>query len=268
MGEKPRRWQMVVGSIGHLARAVVYLLIAWFALEAAIRWQPGDTRGLGGALRTVLGEPGGAFFIAALAAGLLAHALWRALRASTRLGRGWRQLAWAFGDGFVAAFHTGLSVYTTVILVRGRSAPQQHRRSLVAAILAQPIGRVVAAGVGVGLLAFGIGSLIGAWRGRFLRDFDRARLGGSRWRVLSIVGRVGLGVRALLFGLGGALLLRSMVEARPASLSSGDVLRWVAESSYGIPLVALFALGLLAYAALMLAEAFWRRCDKNVRAPS
>jgi hypothetical protein len=59
--------------------------------------------------------------------------------------------------------------------------------------------------------------------------------------------------------IGGALLVGSAVRARADTVSSGDVLRRVAESAFGIPAVALMACGLLAYAALMLAEARWRR---------
>ena len=261
--ERARPWQVLLGRVGYAARATIYVLIACFALEAAVRWDPHETRGLGGAWRTLVGEPGGRWLLGTLALGLLAHAAWRAVQALTDVdgvGRGLRGVAIRTGDGLVGAFYLGLFAYALVLLVTGGHAGGDGaKRSAMSDVLTHPFGRVVAAGVGVGLLVFGIVELFAAWRGSFLRDLDRRHLGPGGDLALSVVGRVGVAVRGLLFGVAGALLFRSAVRARADTVSSGDVLRRVAESAFGIPTVALLALGLLAYAALMLAEACWRR---------
>ncbi|MGZ3406929.1 MAG: DUF1206 domain-containing protein, partial [Polyangia bacterium] len=95
-------------------------------------------------------------------------------------------------------------------------------------------------------------------------DFDPSALDGARRRAIAIIGRIGLAGRALVFGAAGALLVRSTWRARADTVGTGDVLRQLLTGPFGPPVVAVIAVGLFAYAALMVGEAVWRR---NVRAP-
>jgi hypothetical protein len=56
--------------------------------------------------------------------------------------------------------------------------------------------------------------------------------------------------------------VRSAWRARADTIGTGDVLRHLVAGPFGSEIVAAIALGLFAYAALMIFEAAWRR---NVR---
>jgi hypothetical protein len=73
-----------VGILGHLARAVVFTLIGLFLLKAAWQFDPNEARGLDGALMELAQQPYGALLLGAVAAGLMAYALYCFVQARYR----------------------------------------------------------------------------------------------------------------------------------------------------------------------------------------
>lgn len=265
--EQARPWEEAVGRVGYGARAGLYILIGCFALAAVVRLDPRQPKGVSEALRTLVHEPGGRWLLGALALGLLAHALWRGAQAAADLehvGHALRGVALRIGYALVGLFYAGLCVETVLLMVH-RARPDGSERHTVAAVLAHPLGRFVVLAIGVGLLIFGVVELVAAWRARFVHDFDGRRMGRTLRRTIAIVGRVGVGARGLVFGIAGVLLMHSAWRARADTVGTGDVLRRVAGSAFGLPAVAVLAVGLFAYAGLMLAEAGWRRMSRRDR---
>ena len=74
MGSDERRLFMVVGRIGLLARALVFVLIGYFLLKTAIDFHAGTAVGVDGALARLHGEPGGPVLVGLVGAGLLMFA--------------------------------------------------------------------------------------------------------------------------------------------------------------------------------------------------
>lgn len=72
MGEAAR-WAMLTGRIGTVARAVVILVAGAFVALAAWQANPEQTRGLGGALATVVRQPYGPYLLGLTAAGLILY---------------------------------------------------------------------------------------------------------------------------------------------------------------------------------------------------
>ena len=79
-----RGWTVVVGVIGHAARAVVFGLIGLFLARAAWQYDPSEAIGIDGALRTVAEQPYGEVLLAAVAAGLLAYGFYCLVQARYR----------------------------------------------------------------------------------------------------------------------------------------------------------------------------------------
>ena len=73
-----------VGIVGHLARFVVWGLIGAFLAKAAWEFDPQEAVGLDAALREVARQPYGGFLLGALAAGLIAFALYCFVQARYR----------------------------------------------------------------------------------------------------------------------------------------------------------------------------------------
>jgi Domain of Unknown Function (DUF1206) len=84
MSETERRWTIRIATVGFIARAVVFGLIAWFFLNAATEYDPSKARGLDGALRKLATERYGTWLLSIVAAGLLAYGVFCVIQARYR----------------------------------------------------------------------------------------------------------------------------------------------------------------------------------------
>lgn len=84
MGAEERRTFMLLGRIGLSARALVFALIGYFVLRAAIDYNPNNAVGVDGALARIHNQPAGPWLLAAAAAGLLVFAAFSMLEARYR----------------------------------------------------------------------------------------------------------------------------------------------------------------------------------------
>lgn len=76
MSARARTWAKRSGYLGLTARGVVFSIIGWFFLRAAWKAQPGEARGLDGALATVAAQPYGPWLLGLVAVGLMAYGVY------------------------------------------------------------------------------------------------------------------------------------------------------------------------------------------------
>jgi hypothetical protein len=76
MGPRIREWISLLGTIGHLARMVVFGLVGIFLVKAAIDYNARAAVGLDGALAKIVHRSYGPFALGVVAAGLIAFALY------------------------------------------------------------------------------------------------------------------------------------------------------------------------------------------------
>jgi Domain of Unknown Function (DUF1206) len=76
MGLRMKEWIGRIGTVGHLARMVVFGLVGIFLIKAAVDFRAGAAVGLDGALAKVLHHSYGTYMLAIVAAGLIAFALY------------------------------------------------------------------------------------------------------------------------------------------------------------------------------------------------
>lgn len=79
-----KRWVKRLGRLGFAARAVVFGLIGGFLLLAALRTDPSQAKGLGGALRTLARQSHGQFLIGVVALGLFSYGSFMFVKARFR----------------------------------------------------------------------------------------------------------------------------------------------------------------------------------------
>lgn len=68
-------WGTRVGVVGLLARMIVFCLIGWFVIRAAVDYDPKKAIGLDGALQKLAGQSYGPWLLGITAAGLIAYGL-------------------------------------------------------------------------------------------------------------------------------------------------------------------------------------------------
>ena len=76
MSAAARRWAVRIGTVGWLARMVVFGLIGVFLIKAALEYDPQDAIGLDGALQKLAQQSYGSWLLGLVAVGLIAYALY------------------------------------------------------------------------------------------------------------------------------------------------------------------------------------------------
>jgi hypothetical protein len=84
MTGEERRSYTVIGVLGHAARGIVFGLVGFFIVRAAWEYDPDDAIGLDGALAKLAHAEYGSLLLGAVAAGLLAYALFCLVQARYR----------------------------------------------------------------------------------------------------------------------------------------------------------------------------------------
>jgi hypothetical protein len=73
---RPGDWIVKAGRIGYIAKGVALAIVGGLFVLAAIRHKPSEATGLDGALRNLLGAPGGPVLLALVALGLIAFGIY------------------------------------------------------------------------------------------------------------------------------------------------------------------------------------------------
>lgn len=84
LSARGRRWVVRVGRAGLAARGLVLGVIGGFLLLAAVQSDPGEARGLGGALRTLEQQSYGPWLMSFVGLGLISYGIYQLVRARYR----------------------------------------------------------------------------------------------------------------------------------------------------------------------------------------
>ena len=84
MRPEVKTWITRIGTVGHVARAVVFALIGWFLLKAAYEFDANEAVGLDGALTKILKADYGPWLLGVVSAGLIAFGVYSVSEARYR----------------------------------------------------------------------------------------------------------------------------------------------------------------------------------------
>lgn len=73
---QPGEWIVKAGRVGYIAKGVALAIVGGLFVLAAVRHKPSEASGLDGALRSLLGAPGGPVLLALVALGLVAFGVY------------------------------------------------------------------------------------------------------------------------------------------------------------------------------------------------
>jgi len=82
--EPVKRWFTIFGTVGHVARSIVFGMVAAFLIKAAYDYKANEAIGLDGALAKLYNGAHGAWLLGAVAAGLIAFACFSLVEARYR----------------------------------------------------------------------------------------------------------------------------------------------------------------------------------------
>ncbi len=250
----------VAARWGLAARAFVYLLLGVIALSTAFGHSSSESDQWG-ALQQLNHRGFGHLLLWVVAIGLAGYALWRLSEAAFgvsgeghRVGPRVKSLVRSLVYAFLA--------YSAFSIVVGHpTSSQAGRQEDFTAKAMQYSGGRLAVGI-VGAVIVGIGVVLvaeGVTR-RFEKDLDLSGASPRSRRVVEVLGAAGTTARGAVFALAGVFVIQAAVDYKPAKAAGIDgALRALRDTSAGPALLAVFAVGLMAFGLYGFAAARWQR---------
>ena len=238
---------------GYAARGVVYLLVGFLVLWSCTRGG-GQAEGSTGALQSIADEPFGTLLLWLIAVGLAAFALWRliqAIRDPDGQGTDAKGLT-IRGAMLVSAVLHGALAFTAASIAQG-SGSGEGGQGWSAQLMQESWGRWLVILAGLAVIGAGIAQVVKGWKGSFMKYFDTtaAELG-----TLYTVCRFGLVARGVVFGIIGYLIAHAAWNYQPQQTDGlRGAFQLIMQQPYGVVLLAIVGLGMLAFAVYCFVEA-------------
>lgn len=248
---------------GYGARGFVYLSVGVLTLLAAADLI-GDAVGTKGAVVWLAEQPLGRVWLMLVAVGLLAFVMWRALQAvfdADHEGRSWRAIGTRMSQAFSGMSYAALAVSALALMLDKPSDPAiegvVRSQEQAAAVLALPFGNLLLIAGGLAIFGIGAANIVKAWR----EDFSEylACSAETRRRV-SPLARAGHVARGLAYLPLAVLVMAAGLTSQASDVTTpGAALEVIERQPAGPWIVALCALGFIAFGAFSFIEARFRR---------
>jgi hypothetical protein len=260
------------GRAGWFAKGIVYLLAGGLALivvDRSFGWSHvtvgSKEASPTGAIKEVAQSSGGPLLLVALALGMFLYAAWRlatAVRPGSTDAEGW---ATRVGYFVSVIMYTTFGI-TAISLVKGRAAKANGNKTvtdITSRVMEHTAGRWLIGIAGALTIAAGIYRFRKGLKSDVTDDVDMSGMSAerSRWtRRLGAIGEVGRGIAMALIGF---FLVRAAITFNASEATGLDgALRRLALESWGVAVVAVVAVGLIAYGVFCLGTFTRRRLQE------
>ena len=246
----------LMARTGFAVNGLLHILIGGIALSVA--FGSGGKADQSGALSGLASTPGGTLLLWVVTLGLLALGLFQVLEVV--LVRGTDKDAWVDrakeGGKAIAYLAIGFSAFSVAKGGGGSSSGQTQ--SLTAKLLAAPGGVFLVVLLGLGVLAVGVYFVIKGARKKFLDDITLPS--GKAGRTVTVLGQVGYIAKGIAIGVVGILFCVAAFTSDPSEATGLDgALKSLADLPFGVVLLVVVALGLIAYGVYCFARARFAR---------
>ncbi len=255
-------WVRRLARFGYAAKGVVYIVMGALAVLAAAGLG-GSTTDQSGVFRAIASVPLGRVLLGLVAVGLLGYVIWRVLQAvADPDGEGAepRAVAKRLGYAGSALLHASLAFGAARLVLGGSGGGSSASESWTASLLAWPLGWLLVAAVGAGVVGGGLYQIYEAYHAEFRKYLKLGEMGEKTDDWIEHGGRFGVAARGVVFCIVGAFLVLAALQSDAEEVRGlGGALATVLQQPFGPYLLAVVAVGLIAYGLLMIAVARYRR---------
>ena len=260
-------WFEKLARLGYAAKGVVYFLIGLLAFQAA--FGAGEkTTDSKGALEIIVTQPFGKVLLGIVTLGLIGYALLRIVETildpdHTHDEKGFKQIARRLGSA-VSAVSYGTLAFSAIKLILGSNTSNKNStEERTALFLSQPFGQWLVGIVGIGIISFGFYQIYKAYKNKFVKNLNLSAMNASEKSWAKRVGKIGIAARGIVFALIGIFLTKAAVSFNPNEAKGlADALASLEQQPFGSWLLAIVALGLIAYSFYLLIQAKYPKFAK------
>lgn len=255
--------------LGYAIKGVIYITIGVLALGVAMgkNSTPADQVG---AITAIGKLPLGPPVLWIILLGLISYALWGFIRAlldpyhkgsdlKGLLERGGYLISGLTYASFV------LPTYRLINGIHSGSSGSQIARS-IGRIMSMPAGRWIVGFVGLAIVAGGAYQIYMGLSRKFQQQFKPYALSREQARTANQFGKFGTVARGVVFALAGLFVTLAAYLARPGEATGLDgALKFLARQPYGLWIMGIVAIGLMAFGVYSIIGAAWFRLKEPAR---
>lgn len=254
-----------LARFGFYAKGFLFIVIGILALMVALGQKGGELADPAGALETVAEMPYGRVLLIIFIVGAIAHGAWNVLRGIADVdnaGKKWQGIVRRVIAVGVGIFYFGLALTAIDILVADQEADRNGaiQRMLATILLALPLGALLMALIGLGVIGAGVSEFYSGVTGKYQENFKIRMLAEHQQWIISLLGVISFSARALILVMMGCFFIAAAFYYNPNEAAGVDrALAIIAQQSYGQILLFITSGGLLCHGILSLYEARFRR---------
>lgn len=262
------RWMTLLARLGYAIKGVVYLIIGILALQLVFG-SGGSTTDQRGAIERISALPFGKFLLIIVAIGLFGFALWSFIQAiydTEGQGGDAKGIVARVGYAIVGLSYGSLGYAALQIVMGSGSNVKSSTTSTqdwTSTLLRQPFGQALV--VILGLIVLGVACYLyyKAYAAKFQRRLYLTDVAAQNRKLVITIGRVGYAALGVVFTIVGLLLIVAAAQNNASKAVGLDgALLQLQQQSFGPILLAIVALGLIAYGVYSFVEARYRRIGR------
>jgi len=245
----------VLARTGFAVNGLLHILIGAIAIGVAASGGSGGEADQSGALKQVSSTPGGLFVLWIAVVGLFALGLWQLVQvvviSDPDAKKKWGKRASEAGKGVV---YIALGVTALTFALGGSTSSSDSSQTLSARLLETPGGVFLLVAIGLAVFGGGVGFVVIGIR-RTFRKLIRVPAGAAG-RAVVVLGIVGYVAKGIALGVVGILFVVAAFTVDPEKASGLDgALKALADLPFGIVVLVLVGIGLIAYGLFLGARA-------------
>ena len=255
-----------LARVGYGVRGLLYIMMGFLALQVTLGKGSSPTD-MKGAIAAIGKQPGGMVFLWVILIGLVSYSLWGVVRAvfdPLQKGHDAKGLLARGGFLFSAASYALLipGAYSLVSGSGSGSSSAASQQSL-SKIMASPMGHWAIGLIGLAVIAGGVHQIIEGFNNSFDKQFQTYAMSAKEVKIATQLGRFGTATRGFIFALIGVLMCLAVYQSNPSQAIGIDtVLKTILSQPFGIWLLGIVAVGLIAFGVYSMLSAAWFRLKR------
>ena len=248
--------------LGYGIKGLIYIMIGLLAIQGALgkAKTPADQFG---AIRTFSKLPFAHVLLWVVLIGLVSYALWGIIRAVMdpfHKGTDLKGLLSRAGYLVSAATYAVLSLATYGLITGSRSGSSTNQTQLVSRVMSMPMGRWIVGAIGIAAILGGLYQIYAGFEAKFQKQFKPYALNADQYKLAVQIGRFGTIARGVVFAIVGFFFTLAAYYANPSQAQGvSGALNFLAKQPYGLWLMGIVAVGLIAFGIYSLMTAAWFR---------